>query len=202
MGTTYTFTSISFEGGASLLTFDLTAARPLTVQRPGTKPHLGDVVVTTTFDVLTPPPTVTPVEVPLSAYNADALPPGTYQFPALRSGQRPLIIQIPTTDHQIKWQEIILSDPGGISFCLSDLAGTSALCLAQTDGREVYRFISPFASSTLPVTLEEVFDFISASARIGPVAPTPPFTATADPHPDSHGWRRRQRRPRGRDDAR
>ena len=166
VGTTYTFSSIGFEGGASLLTFDLTAARPQTVQRPGTKPQLGDVVVTTTFDVLTPPPTVTPVEVPLSAYNADALPPGTYQFPALRSGQRPLIIQIPTTDHQIKWQEIILSDPGGISFCLSDLAGTSALCLAQTDGREVYRAIPDPSPTDASVTISDVFDYIAASATV------------------------------------
>ena len=166
VGTTYTFTSITFEGGASLLTFDLTAARPLPVQRPGIKPELGDVVVTTTFDVLTPPPAVTPVEVPMSAYNAEALPPGTYQFPALRSGQRPLIIQIPTTNHQIKWQEIIFSDPGGVSFCLSDLAGTSALCLAQADGGEVYRGIPDTSPTDASVTISDVFDYIAASATV------------------------------------
>ena len=49
VGTTYTFTPTAHEGGANLLTFDLHAARPLPVQRPGVKPELGAIVVTTQF---------------------------------------------------------------------------------------------------------------------------------------------------------
>ena len=52
IGTTYTFT-VSADGAApTLLTFDLTAARPLPlIQRPGMKPELGAVVVMTAFSV-------------------------------------------------------------------------------------------------------------------------------------------------------
>ena len=49
VGTTYTFTVNSDERGANLLSFDLHAARPLPIQRPGIKPELGDVIVTTEF---------------------------------------------------------------------------------------------------------------------------------------------------------
>ena len=51
VGTTYTFTPTAHEGGANLLTFDLHAARPLPVQRPGVKPELGAIVATTDFIV-------------------------------------------------------------------------------------------------------------------------------------------------------
>ncbi len=50
VGTTYTFTVTDDEAGATLITFDLTAARPHPV-RPTHKPVLGDVVVTTEFAV-------------------------------------------------------------------------------------------------------------------------------------------------------
>ena len=52
VGTTYTFTPTSDPVGAALITFDLTAARPHPV-RPTHKPELGDVVVTTSFQVVT-----------------------------------------------------------------------------------------------------------------------------------------------------
>ena len=52
VGTTYTFTVTDDERGASVVTFDLTAARPHPV-RPTHKPVLGDVVVTTEFLVPT-----------------------------------------------------------------------------------------------------------------------------------------------------
>ena len=47
VGTTYTFTVTTDEAASNLISFDLTAARPL--PRPGQKPELGDVVVTTNF---------------------------------------------------------------------------------------------------------------------------------------------------------
>ncbi len=53
VGTTYTFTPAADEAGSTLITFDLTAARPLVRPRPDGKPELGDVIVTTAFQVET-----------------------------------------------------------------------------------------------------------------------------------------------------
>ena len=49
VGTTYTFTVTADERGPHRIPFDLHAARPLPVQRPGIKPELGAVVVTVEF---------------------------------------------------------------------------------------------------------------------------------------------------------
>ena len=49
VGTTYTFTVSEDEGAAILISFDLHAARPNPLGRPGLKPILGEVVVTTVF---------------------------------------------------------------------------------------------------------------------------------------------------------
>ncbi len=53
VGTTYTFTVSEDELAPTLITFELVAARP--PLRPGLKPQLGDVMVTTEFRVLVPP---------------------------------------------------------------------------------------------------------------------------------------------------
>ena len=53
VGTTYTFTVTDDEDASTLITFDLTAARPFVRPRPDGKPELGDVVVSTTFSVET-----------------------------------------------------------------------------------------------------------------------------------------------------
>ena len=53
VGTTYTFTVTTDEAASNLISFELRAARPLPVHRPGIKPVLGDVVVTTNFLVPT-----------------------------------------------------------------------------------------------------------------------------------------------------
>ncbi len=58
VGTTYTFTPTTDDDGATLITFDLTAARPNPLGRPGLKPILGDVVVTTEFLLPVPPLTL------------------------------------------------------------------------------------------------------------------------------------------------
>ena len=170
IGTTYTFTPIEFEGAAGELSFDLRAAKP--PLRPGIKPQLGLVMVTVIFHIQSPPIALIPSELTNSHYNGTALEPGTHQFPTLRHNDGPLIIHIPTSTHRIKWAGLILNEVDGVTYCLSDLAQLSSLCFDPDDASESYRFISPSASSTLPVTLEEVFDFISASARIGPAAPT------------------------------
>ena len=54
VGTTYTFTVETDDGRPTLITFDLRAAKP--PLRPGQKPRLGEVVVTTIFRVAAPPP--------------------------------------------------------------------------------------------------------------------------------------------------
>ncbi len=53
VGTTYTFTVTANEAGSNLITFNLTEARPRPIPRPGQKPELGDVAVTTNFLVPT-----------------------------------------------------------------------------------------------------------------------------------------------------
>ena len=53
VGTTYTFTPAADEAASTLITFDLTAARPFVRPRPDGKPELGDVIVTTVFQVET-----------------------------------------------------------------------------------------------------------------------------------------------------
>ncbi len=55
VGTTYTFTVTDDEAASTLITYDLTAARPHPV-RPTHQPELGDVVVTTVFSVETSAP--------------------------------------------------------------------------------------------------------------------------------------------------
>ena len=51
VGTTYTFTPTADAAGPTLITFDLTAARPRPLPRPGQKPELGAVVASTVFQV-------------------------------------------------------------------------------------------------------------------------------------------------------
>ena len=52
VGTMYTFTVSEDEAAATLVTFDLHAARPFVVPRPDNKPELGDIVVTTRFQAV------------------------------------------------------------------------------------------------------------------------------------------------------
>ena len=73
VGTTYTFTVTTDERGASLVTFDLTAARPRPLPRPGQKPELGAVVVTTEFLVPT-------LRYNLLDTTGAATAPGSYAF--------------------------------------------------------------------------------------------------------------------------
>ena len=54
LGMTYTFTPTADAAGPTLITYDLTAARPRPLQRPGQKPEFGDVVATTVFQVAAP----------------------------------------------------------------------------------------------------------------------------------------------------
>ena len=169
VGTTYTFTPNPFEGAASLITFDLTAARPRPLPRPGLKPELGDVVVTTTFQVITPAPAATPTEVPDSSLNGEAFRPGTYAFSLGQSGFPPLIVDIPTSEHQIKWRWAGIS-AGGVFICLADIAEESILCLNLADGQETVRHVADTTGDATSVRIADVFDYIAASARLGPVS--------------------------------
>ena len=51
IGTTFTFTANDEDRAPTLLSYRLTAARPLPIQRPGIKPELGADVVATSFQV-------------------------------------------------------------------------------------------------------------------------------------------------------
>ncbi len=99
VGTTYTFTPIEFEGAASELTFNLTAARPRPLSKPGQKPELGDVIVTTVFSIKHPVPTL--ISAPSTLLN-DVLAPGTYRFDFGDSSRPHLVIDVPTSTHRIK----------------------------------------------------------------------------------------------------
>ena len=129
-GTTYTFTPIRFEGAAEVITFDLRAVRT------GPRPAEGHVMVSTTFQVVTPAPPLTPAEVSLSALGGEPFSPGTYQFGS-GPGVQPLIIDIPTSEHQIKWREIILSHRRRTrqSAC-PDMTEESEICLDLLHGEE------------------------------------------------------------------
>ena len=72
LGTTYTFTVTDDEAGASVITYDLVAARPNPV-RPGQRTQLGDVVVTTEFLVPT-------LRYNLLDTTGAATTPGSYAF--------------------------------------------------------------------------------------------------------------------------
>ena len=129
VGTTYTFTPTTFEGVASLISFDLTAARPRPLPRPGQKPELGNVVATTTFQIVTPPATA-PTDIASSSRRGVALAPGSHRFTVYGVGTDlpSLIIDIPTSEHQIKWLTTFISN-AGIKLCLSDMSEQSVLCL-------------------------------------------------------------------------
>ena len=122
VGTTYTFTPIQFEGAADEITFDLTAARPRPLPRPGLKPELGDVVVTTTFDVETPAPG--PVQAKPRRHTA--ISPGTYGF-TTNSRFAPLILDIPTSEHEVRWTKLVISGSGHLPVgCHRRVASASA----------------------------------------------------------------------------
>ena len=105
-GATYTFAVTPDEDGASLFTYDLTAAKP--PARPGGEPELGDVVVTTQFVV------------PALRYNrlgvtGEATTPGSYAF-LNTEGDEPLAL-----DHfgQVPWRN------GELRIHPMDASGTS-----------------------------------------------------------------------------
>ena len=105
-GATYTFAVTPDEDGASLFTYDLTAAKP--PARPGGEPELGDIVVTTQFVV------------PALRYNrlgvtGEATTPGSYAF-LNTEGDEPLAL-----DHfgQVPWRN------GELRIHPMDASGTS-----------------------------------------------------------------------------
>lgn len=155
--TTYTFTPIPFEGAADVITFDLRA------MRTGPRPAEGHVVARTTFRVVTPPPVAA---LAYTFLGGPPLRPGTYSF-AIDPRLPPLILDIPTSEHQVKWESLIL-DHAGVSICLTDVAEESELCLGMHDGEEWYREVAP-AEDITSVTISDVFDYIAASARLGKV---------------------------------
>ena len=152
VGTTYTFTPTLDEAGATLITFDLTAARPHPLQRPGLKPQLGDVVVTTTFKIATSLP---------PGGLAAVLTPDTYQFPAI-SAPAPTIVNIPASSYEFVWSTTMI-DSAGVYICLAEVTTDSSLCLSVATGQESHRHV---AAGTDSVPISELFDEIAASSRL------------------------------------
>ena len=176
-GTTYTFTPIPFEGAADVITFDLRAVRT------GPRPAEGHVMVSTTFQVVTPAPPLTPTEVSLSALGGEPFSPGTYSFVIPTTPRLPaLILQIPTSEHQVKWTSLQVGS-GGMAICLTDSTEESEICFSLHDGRAYYGQIADSSDGAASVTIADVFGHIAASARMGEIPePTPPrCTHPADP---------------------
>ncbi len=168
VGTTYTFTPTEFEGAASRISFNLTAARPRPLPRPGQKPELGDVIVATTFSVTNRPPnTVSVAPTMLKATFA----PGTHKFDFGDASRPYLVIDVPTSKHQIKWLEALNAHPGGLTICLSDIAEETILCIRYRDAASEY-FIPPSATTpSTDVSIRDVLDYIASSARVEVDAP-------------------------------
>ena len=176
-GTTYTFTPIPFEGAADVITFDLRAVRT------GPRPAEGHVMVSTTFQVVTPAPPLTPTEVSLSALGGEPFSPGTYSFVIPTTPRLPaLILQIPTSEHQVKWTSLQVGS-GGMAICLTDSTEESEICFSLHDGRAYYSDIVDSSDNAASVTISDVFDYIAASARMGeiPERPPPRCTRPTDP---------------------
>ena len=169
IGTTYTFTPIEFEGAASELTFNLTAARPWPLPNPGPDPQLGDVVVTTTFPVVTPLPTTAPTDIASSSRKGVALTPGSHRFTVygIGTGLPSLVIAIPTSEHQIKWLTSFISH-AGIRLCFSDMSEQSVICLDRGTAEVGFRSDVESSDGTSSVSISDVFDYIAASARMEP----------------------------------
>ncbi len=162
VGTTYTFTPTEFEGAASELTFDLRAAKP--PLRPGLKPQLGDIVVTLRFTVTNPPSPTAPAPVD-DALSGLPFAPGRYQFSTRPGGNPHLAFSIPTTAHHLEWGGTIVNY-NGMSLCLAATADEAFLCLEIGDGTVSSRHIGSNARTADGVTIEDVFDYIAASASV------------------------------------
>ena len=170
VGTTYTFTPSAFEGAANLITFDLAAARPWPLPNPGPDPQLGDVVVTTTFPVVTPLQAAIPTDVTSRSRGTDLpLASGTHRFRFGAEGTDlpSLVIDIPTSEHQIKWLYALLSH-AGVAICLSDMSEQSVLCLWEATGEVTTRRVVEPLNGISSVSISDVFDYIAASARVEP----------------------------------
>ena len=176
-GTTFTFTSSSFEAAADELRYDLRAAKP--PLRPGLKPQPGDTIIILRFAITNPPPALDPTLL-VDAMDAPALTPGRYEF-SLNPGQfPPLAISIPTSAHHVKWRGTIVNF-NGVSLCLSEVANDTFLCLEVRDGTETSRHIGSNAPTHDGVTIEDVFDYIAASATVFRLASCESGTSVSDP---------------------
>ena len=101
--------------------------------------------------------------IPVLDFSSDrsAIPPGTHRFPAFAADSPALVIDVPSSDHEVKWKEAVLSSPGGLAVCLSNLAGDVLICFNPFTGKTVFR-----NDSEAPAGLRRVFDTIAESARM------------------------------------
>ena len=163
VGTTYTFTPTPFEGAASELTIDLRSAKPWPLPRPGQKPQLGAVAVSSTF-VITDPPSFREVRDLPPTDAGNPLEPGTYRMAGAASWPS-LIIRVPTNPYGIKWFGTMVGGPY-VAHCFADDEESANICIAVGDATNLGMVILRASSiADPPVTLAQVFEYMAASAR-------------------------------------
>ena len=164
IGTSYTFTPIEFEGAAPELTFDLRSAKPRPLPRPGLKPQLGAVAVSTTFVISDPPSFHEVSDAPPSG---NTLEPGTYRVRGI-GGLPDLIITVPSNPCRIRQRNTII---GGlhIAHCFWDDEATANICIDVDDAIDFDTFtLRPSSVADPYVSLDEVLDYIATSTRMVP----------------------------------
>ena len=165
VGTTYTFTPTPFEGAASELTFDLRSAKPWPLPRPGQKPQLGAVAVTTSFHMSTPPSFFEVRDAPPSG---NTLEPGTYR---VRDTGPDLIITVPSNPFGITQGNTIIGALY-IAHCFWDDEATANICIDVYGAIKFDPFtLRPSSVADPYVTLDDVLDYIAASARLVDASP-------------------------------
>ena len=164
IGTTYTFTPIKFEGAPSQFTFGLRSGKPRPLSTPGERPQFGAVAVSTTFVISDPPSFHEVRDAPPSG---NTLEPGTYRVRGT-GGLPDLIITVPSNPFGIKQGNTII---GGlyIAHCFWDDEETANICIDVYDAIDFDTFtLRPSSVADPYVSLNEVFDYIAASARTEP----------------------------------
>ncbi len=100
---------------------------------------------------------------PVAALPSGTLSAGTYQI----DGPDGEIVDIPDGGPQIALTGQILGE-SGISNCFTTVTGENELCLAEEIGLEVGRWIDSDAADDVRMTVNTLFDQISATARPAP----------------------------------
>ena len=101
-------------------------------------------------------------EVPVSMERGDPLAPGTHYIPlgAGRGYPDALVIDVPVSDHQLKWVGFAASTPGGAYIGLSDESEQYLLWIAFSGEPSLH------GAGEAPASVQDFFERIGASTRI------------------------------------